>query len=162
MSHNDQNRGGLVHRRSKGRPAGDPAVDLFNAILSSVAPEAGPGLSWFDFNPAGFTPLSETLHEGDDYLIRLEVPGISPEEIEVELNENRLIITGEKRAAELADGVTRKLTEVRYGSFKRVYPVPSRVEADSISATYEQGVLTVRVKDAFSTSEGVKINVEAN
>lgn len=151
--------------RGPRRPSRDPLkqlTDEFPTLLahavSTFAPMEGPGLSVFDFNPHTFTPVSETLHEGEDFVVRLELPGVALEDLTVELVDNRVVVSGEKREVrEEAQQV--KLREIRYGKFKRVYPVPTRTTADSVEADFKDGVLTVRVKQAFKKSEGIKINV---
>lgn len=128
-------------------------------LLANFAPDRGPGLSIFDYNPQGYTPLSETYHENDDYVIRMEMPGVKRDDISIELNDKRLIVTGTKKESEINESGNRKLEEVRYGEFKRTYPVPSRVTSESIEAKLIDGVLIIRAKEALKHEDGEKINI---
>lgn len=164
---NSQDRSSRRPSGSRPRRSSDPFKFLgedgpafLAEILASFAPGDGPGLSAFDFNPDRFTPLSEILHEGNDVVVRLELPGVDPKNVSVMLTASRLVVSGEKTEEKREEGTTKKLREVRYGSFKRTYPMPTKVQAADISASYKDGVLSVRVKDALSQDEGIKINVE--
>lgn len=109
----------------------------------------------------GFNPAAEVVKDGDDALVRLEIPGVDVEnDVKVELDGGRLVVSGERRDehAEKKDG--RSLREVRYGAFQRSFAVPAHVKADAVSASYDAGVLTVRVAGAYagSTAQRIAIN----
>lgn len=108
----------------------------------------------------GFTPAAEVVRDGDDALVRLELPGLDVEnDVTVEVDRGRLVVRGERRdeRAEERDG--RSLREVRYGSFQRSFALPTHVTADAVSATYDAGVLQVRVTGAYAGSEARRIAV---
>ena len=112
------------------------------------------------FAPTSFTPAAEARRDGDDAVVRLELPGLDVErDVTVELDHGRLVVSGERRdeRSDNADG--RSLREVRYGSFRRVFGVPAQVSADAVSASYDAGVLTVRVAGAYATPQGTRIPV---
>ncbi len=157
------NRGGRGGRGS--RPDFSQNLDrelqtVLGNVISMFAPEAGPGLSWFDFNPDAVTPASEIWHDGSDLVVRLELPGVTLDSISVELEGNRLVVSGEKKNEFASEDKERKLYEIRYGTFKRVYPVPTKVDASDVKASLSEGVLTIRVENALRKSEGIKIAVE--
>jgi HSP20 family molecular chaperone IbpA len=81
--------------------------------------------------------------------------------VNVELDRGRLVIHGERRdeRAEERDG--RTLREVRYGSFRRSFKLPAHVTGDAISASYDAGVLTVRVAGAHKCAEAQRIAIES-
>ena len=111
----------------------------------------------FDDRPSvGFVPAVETHRDGDDLVVSVDLPGIDPaKDIDVELNGNVLTVSGERRSERDSDG----FREVRYGKFSRSMTVPSDVNADSISAEYDAGVLTVRVAGAYTSVAPTKIKV---
>jgi len=86
----------------------------------------------------------------DELLLTAELPGIREEDVSVEIKNNILTIRGEKREAreEGADGQRHHGWERRYGSFQRVFTPPRSVQADTIQADFEHGVLTVRMPKA--------------
>lgn len=109
---------------------------------------------------SGFNPAAEIIKEGDDAVVRLELPGVDVEkDVKVELDGGRLVVSGERRDehAEKADG--RTLREVRYGAFQRSFAIPSHVNAGAVSAGYDAGVLTVRVKGAYAGSTAQRIAI---
>jgi HSP20 family protein len=110
----------------------------------------------------GFTPAAEIVKEGEDAVVRLELPGVDvAKDVNVELDKGRLVIHGERRdeRAEEEDG--RTLREVRYGSFRRSFKLPAHVTSDAISASYDAGVLTVRVAGAHKGAEVLRIAIES-
>lgn len=115
------------------------------------------------FSPvAGFTPSAEIARDGDDAVVRLELPGIDVEkDVTVEIKDNALVVRGERRdeRAEERDG--RGLREVRYGAFRRSFGLPAHVTADAVAATYDAGVLTVRVAGAYADTTARQIPVTA-
>lgn len=96
--------------------------------------------------PAGFLPAADVERDGDDAVVRLELPGLDPErDVTVEVKNRRLVVKGERRSERSDDREGRLLREVRYGSFERSFGLPAHVSADDVTASYDAGVLTVRV-----------------
>jgi HSP20 family protein len=109
---------------------------------------------------AGLNPAPEVVRDGDDAVVRLELPGVNvAEDVTVELERGRLVIRGERRdeRAESADG--RTVSEIRYGSFHRSFKVPAQVGGDAVTASYDDGVLTVRVAGVYAGSEPQRIAI---
>ena len=90
--------------------------------------------------------LAADVTERDDaFLVELEAPGLEKEEIDVSVEDQRLIITGTKRyESDRKEGAMR-ITERAFGSFQRVIPLPEKVTADGAEATYKRGVLSLKV-----------------
>lgn len=110
--------------------------------------------------PSGFNPAAEVIKDGEDAVVRLEIPGVDVDrDVKVELDAGRLVISGERRDehAENRDG--RSLREVRYGAFQRSFAVPAHIKADAVSASYDAGVLTVRVAGAYAGSTAQRIAI---
>ena len=111
---------------------------------------------WFK----GFRPAAEITKDGDDAVVRVELPGVDVEkDVNVEIEHGRLVIHGERRDehAEQKDG--RTLREVRYGSFRRSFQLPAHVTADAVKASYDAGVLTVRVVGAHAGTQAQRIEI---
>lgn len=107
---------------------------------------------------AGFVPAVDAHREGEDLVLRADLPGIDPEkDVAVELAGRTLTVSGERRSETEAEG----LREVRYGSFSRTITLPGEVSSDAISATYESGVLTVRVTGVYATEQPRKIQISS-
>jgi HSP20 family protein len=98
--------------------------------------------------PEGFRPATEVLRQGDDAVIRLELPGVDiDKDVTVEVKDSRLVVRGERRddLSTEESGQWRSIREVRYGRFQRSFSVPRQVAPEDITAEYDAGILTVRI-----------------
>jgi HSP20 family protein len=110
----------------------------------------------------GFSPAAEIAKDGDDAVVRVELPGVDVEkDVNVEVDKGQLVIRGERRDERSEEKDGRTLSEVRYGSFRRSFKLPAHVTSDAISASYEAGVLTVRVAGAHKGAEAQRIAIES-
>lgn len=119
-------------------------------------------LSWFEGGLSrwaeGFPPV-EVTEEDEHVVVRAEVPGIDPKELELSLTANTLTIAGEKKESQERKGEGYLLSERQYGVFRRQIALPAEVDADHVDAECNQGVLTVRLKKA-KQSVGRRIEVK--
>jgi HSP20 family molecular chaperone IbpA len=114
----------------------------------------GPATSW---PTPGFVPAAEVVKDGDDALVRLDLPGVDVDkDVTVEVERGKLAVSGERRD-ERDEGRVRN--EVRYGTFRRVFTLPTHVTGDAISASYDAGILTVKVTGAYANAEAQKIEI---
>lgn len=95
-----------------------------------------------------YTPRVNVTETNEAYELECEVPGIDPEEVKVTLSGDTLTIQGEKRREEKREGDTWHVTERSYGSFQRSFTFPANVDADSVEASSENGVLHIKVMKA--------------
>lgn len=80
----------------------------------------------------------------DDILkVRMEVPGIAKEDLQVEISAGQLTVTGEKRIESSRKDGNAIITERAFGQFCRVLPLPADVETDNASASYADGILAI-------------------
>ncbi|MCH9655464.1 MAG: Hsp20/alpha crystallin family protein [Planctomycetes bacterium] len=100
--------------------------------------------------------MSETDHEIE---VRMDVPGIQPEEIEVEVTGNTLIITGERKEEKEEKGRTYHRIERTSGSFSRSMTLPCEVDRDQVQALCDNGVLTITLPKS-NLSKAHKITVK--
>lgn len=108
----------------------------------------------------GFTPAVDVVEQEGAFLVNVELPGVKPEEIEVEVKNGVLTLRGERKREheEKKDGFRR--VERSYGCFRRAFTLPEGVGADAIEAHSANGVLTVTVpKPAPQVEEATKIEV---
>ena len=113
---------------------------------------------WRKPTPDGFSPAAEITKDGDDAVVRLELPGIDVDkDVTVELDKGRLVVRGERRD-EHTD-TDRTLREVRYGAFRRSFAVPAHVTSEAVTATYDAGVLTVRVAGVYAGTQPQSIAI---
>lgn len=123
----------------------------------------GPTNDWFKpltFSAGDFRPAAEIVKDGDDAVVRLELPGVDVDkDVDVEVDDGRLVIRGELRDKHAEEKGGRTLREIRYGSFRRSFQLPTHVTSEAISASYDAGVLTVRVVGAYAGSRAKHIAI---
>ena len=97
---------------------------------------------------AGYVPPVELAKDGEDVLIRLELPGVDVNtDVDIEVAEGRLTISGQREDRYTAEGAGQVLVrELRYGAFRREFQLPDAVTADDVEASYDRGMLEVRVR----------------
>jgi HSP20 family protein len=98
---------------------------------------------------AGYVPAIEMRADGADVVITLELPGVDvSSDVDIEVAEGRLAISGQRRdrSDERDEGGKVLVRELRYGSFRREFALPEGVTAEHVEASYDQGLLEVRVR----------------
>jgi HSP20 family protein len=93
-------------------------------------------------------PAVDVFDTKDAVVLKAELAGMKPDDIEIEVDDNVLTLKGERKFEEKVDDERYYRVERRYGSFQRSIALPQGVKADDIQATYEDGVLEVRVPKA--------------
>jgi len=81
----------------------------------------------------------------DEFLVKASVPGMNPDDLEISFSGRTLTIKGETKSEEEKEGQRYHLRERRYGSFARSITLPAPINADSIEARYDAGVLTLHL-----------------
>ena len=96
---------------------------------------------------SGWTPALDLYQNNDNIVALVELPGLRKEDIEISLQDGTLTISGErKEEPSQENGATR--TERCTGKFRRSITLPTRVDANKVSATYKDGILTVTLPKA--------------
>lgn len=107
-----------------------------------------------------FNPAAEIVKDGEDAVVRLELPGVDVDkDVKVEVEHGRLVIHGERRDEHAEEKDGRTLREVRYGSFRRSFQLPAHITSEAVSASYDAGVLTVRVAGAHAGTQPQRIEI---
>lgn len=88
-------------------------------------------------------PAVDVAENDNEVLVKVEMPGLKAEDINLSVRENNLVISGEKRETVEDQGKSFYHVERRYGSFYRTIPLPTGVDADKIEATCRDGILSV-------------------
>lgn len=108
----------------------------------------------------GFAPAAEAHRDGDDAVIRLDLPGVDvAKDVTVEVTGHQLVISGERRDEHTEESGPRSLKEFRYGSFRRAFRLAPSVTGEDVTAAYDNGVLTVRVAGAYAEPQGHKVAI---
>lgn len=127
-----------------------------NRLFERLTPttDGGEGLGF------GFVPAAEMEETDEAIQLRLEVPGLEPKDINVEVTADAVSISGERRSETKTEekGIAR--SEFRYGRFQRVIPLPSEVQNDKVEAEYKDGILRLTMPKAVSDKgKVVKVNI---
>jgi HSP20 family protein len=93
-----------------------------------------------------FLPAIESYVRDGTLVVRADLPGIDPKDVELSVEGDRLTIKGERRAAHEDKELGRMYREVGYGRFERTVTLPSGVDPDSVKAEYHDGVLEITMK----------------
>ncbi|GAA3932858.1 Hsp20/alpha crystallin family protein [Streptomyces gulbargensis] len=87
----------------------------------------------------------DAYREGDVYVIALDLPGVSPDAIDIDVERNMLTVKAERRPVANAEDVTMELSERPLGVFSRQLMLADTLDTEKITADYEAGVLTLRI-----------------
>lgn len=90
-----------------------------------------------------FTPSLDVSEESDKVVVRAELPGVKAEDIELSVQGNALMISGEKKQESKQEKENYHHMERNWGRFRRTVPLPSDVDPEKISAECREGVLTI-------------------
>lgn len=110
----------------------------------------------------GTTPAVDIVEKDAEYVITAEMPGVAASDVEVGLADGRLTIKGEKKDEKEEDRKGVHVSERRYGAVQRTFRIPPGVDAEKISASFKDGILTVTLpKVAAAQPSERKIDVAA-
>ena len=92
---------------------------------------------------AGFLPPVDLTVSENDMVLTMDLPGVSAEHLEIEALNDELVIRGERTRPELSEGSRWALNERAFGKFERRVHLPKNVDADAITASMDDGVLSL-------------------
>jgi HSP20 family protein len=118
----------------------DPFRELDRLTQQFFGGAASPG-TWSRPNPM---PLDAYRH-GNEYLVVFDLPGVDPEAIDLDVERTVLTVKAERRPAEVDDTVEMQVSERPLGVFSRQLFLGETLDADQIQASYDAGVLTLRI-----------------
>jgi len=110
---------------------------IFDSFFGRVPAVAEREVAWL---PA--LNLEET---DDEFIVKVELPGLKKEDVKIHLTDDSLTISGERKMEKEEKGKTYHRVEMAYGRFQRTITFPSEVEPDKARATYKDGILTITV-----------------
>ncbi|HEY0963891.1 MAG TPA: Hsp20/alpha crystallin family protein [Pseudomonadales bacterium] len=90
-------------------------------------------------------PPADVYHAGTQWLIKLELAGVSPKEVDVRAQGNELVVRGHRRDL-LQGGFIVQRMEILYTRFMRSFSLPAEIDADSITCEYSDGILRIWLK----------------
>jgi len=113
-----------------------------------------------DNSEAAWMPALELADAGDNFVLKAQLPGIDPKDIDVQVTPEAISISGERRYENTDEKPGYVRSEFRYGKFHRVLTLPAHIENDSVQAEYKDGILMLTLpKVTEARNKVVKINL---
>jgi HSP20 family protein len=113
---------------------------LFGGPLAALA--ANSGLL------SGWAPALDVSEDKDSYVVKVELPGMKREDIQVSFHDGELTVSGERKVSEQTKGAAVSRAERYVGRFERSVSLPTTVAGDKVSAQYKDGVLAITLPKA--------------
>jgi HSP20 family protein len=113
---------------------------LFSTFFDAPAAAAGAGSS-----PRRWIPAMDLVETDDHFVLRADLPGLSEDDVELSLEDNVLTLSGERKTEHEERGEGFYRIERAAGTFSRSLTLPEGVDGDAIAATFDKGVLEVRI-----------------
>ena len=120
---------------------------------------------WMGLHSMGgmWTPAVEIEETDQELVLKAEIPGIDVKDLDVEVSEDRVTISGEHKEEKQTEDKEKNYfhSEFHYGKFHRVVPLPMNIRTDKIGSDFKHGVLTLTMpKVETAPKKAVKINLE--
>jgi len=107
-----------------------------------------------------WAPPVDIYENGDSLVLKAELPGIDPDDVEIRVEDNTLYLKGERKPEKDVKEQNYHRIERSYGTFARSFSLPNSVDADKVVANYKDGVLTLTMpKKEEAKPKTIKINV---
>jgi HSP20 family protein len=95
-----------------------------------------------------FAPACDVYEKGENVVVRCQIPGVKPEEVDIEVREDSVVLKGERKEEKEVKKENYYRRESAYGSFYRTIPLPVAVKTEKASAEFEDGVLKLTIPKA--------------
>lgn len=117
--------------------------DLAGCDVDNRSTDRRPAAKW--------TPAVDIVEEDSGFRLRADIPGVDPADVEVNLTDEILSISGQRGPDAVDDAVTRRRVERSSGCFSRRFKIPDTIDADGITARCNNGILEVVIPKAPET-----------
>jgi len=113
-----------------------------------------------DNSEATWMPAVEFVDAGDNFVLKAQLPGIDPKDVDVQVTREAISISGERCYENTDEKSGYVRSEFRYGKFHRTLTLPAHIQNDSVQAEYKDGILTLTLpKVTEARNKVVKINL---
>ena len=100
-------------------------------------------------NAEKYSPTLDIVESMDAYEVFVDLPGVKPEDVKVEMHEGKLVVSGKRTASSEQKDRTFHRLERTAGSFSRIVSIPNEVDVEKIDANYDHGVLKIVIPKAI-------------
>jgi HSP20 family protein len=124
-----------------------------NRLLDQLAPSGND-------NGFSFLPSAEIDETDNEVHLKLEVPGVRADDLDIEVTNEAVTVRGERKSESKTEEKGGFRSEFYYGHFERTIPMPTPIEKDRVSAEYKDGLLCLTVPKAPKAGEeAIKVKV---
>lgn len=120
--------------------------------MNSLFDKYSTDLSFDTESELQFSPKIEVKETEKGYFVRAEVPGMEEKDLEISIDENNLVLRGERKSEKKEEDKSHYFSEFKYGSFYRTIPLDEGVDTNNVSASYKDGILNIEIKKNPSVS----------
>ena len=125
-------------------------------MREAFSPVSGEG----EVSTRTWAPPVDIYENGDNLVLKAELPGINPDEVEIRVEDNTLYLKGERKFEKEVKEQNYHRVERSYGTFTRSFSLPNSVDADKVVANFKDGVLTLTMpKKEEAKPKTIKVNV---
>jgi HSP20 family protein len=121
------------------------AWDPFRTMRELMSWDPFQAHSWPVPASASFAPDFEVKETKESFVFTADLPGVAEKDVQVQVTDNRLSVSGKRESEKTEQGETFYATERSYGSFTRSFMLPEGIDSDKVHAQLKNGVLTVAV-----------------
>jgi len=108
-----------------------------------------------------WAPPVDIFENGDSLVLKAELPGVNPDDVEIRVEDNTLYLKGDRKFENEVKEQNYHRVERSYGTFTRTFSLPNSIDADKVGASYKDGILKVHVpKAAHSRPRAIKVTAE--
>ena len=113
-----------------------------------------------ELTTGSFVPAVDVYEDEHKVTLKLEIPGVNQEDVDVQLENNTLTVRGERKFEKEEKEENFHRIERRYGSFVRSFTLPNTIDTENVQASYENGVLKIELsKRAEAKPKQIKVNI---
>jgi HSP20 family protein len=116
-----------------------------NRLFNTFFDQSGTGSRGTGDSSRRWIPAMDLVETGDHYVLRADLPGLSDEDVNVELQDNVLTVSGERKTAHEANQEGYYRLERAFGGFSRSLTLPEGVDPEGVQAHFDRGVLEIRI-----------------
>jgi HSP20 family protein len=122
-----------------------------------------PAMGGGEVSTRTWAPPVDIYENGDNLVLKAELPGVNPDDVEIRVEDNTLYLKGDRKFEKEVKEQNYHRVERSYGTFTRTFSLPNSIDADKVAANYKDGVLTLTMpKKEEAKPKTIKINVSNN
>ena len=133
---------------------------LFDGLTDSVSSDLGFSSMMKERGIRTFVPKAELIETDESLVLKLELPGINPDDLTIEVTAESVSVKGDRESEgdAIENGINR--SEFRYGTFHRVIPLPTLIQQTNVEADYKNGILNLTLPKVVEEKDKVvKVSV---